>query len=44
METFQELEKEYGPPPREKEQGYLFQALWYQAEELNPGEGDCFGD
>ena len=30
--------------PREKEQGYLFQALWYQAEELNPGEGDCFGD
>ena len=44
MEAFQELEKEYGPPPREKEQGYLFQALWYQAEELNPGEGDCFGD
>lgn len=42
--AFQELEKEYGPPPREKEQGYLFQALWYQAEELNPGEGDCFGD
>ena len=41
MEAFQEMEREYGPPPREKECGYLFQALWYQVEEWNPGEGDC---
>lgn len=44
MEAFQKLEREYGPSHRKKENGYLFEALWYQVEELNPGEEDGFGD
>ncbi|MFR3949001.1 MAG: hypothetical protein ACLTZM_19265 [Ruminococcus sp.] len=30
--------------PEKRNRGICFEALWYRAEELNPGEGDCFGD
>lgn len=43
-QAFQRMAKEYTPSDWEQGEGYLFEGIWYQAEEWNLGKGDGFGD